>query len=91
MHNSREFGDKRLAPAVLYLRRSAKPDPESIYMKMDGEPITDFSRQFVDEYTGHLRETISSIFDRSEPFSQTGIEDTCRNCDFKALCRKVSR
>ena len=88
VHYSGKYDSKRLAPVLLYIRSSAKPSAEGIYMKMANEPITDFSGGLMNEYIAHLRDTISSIFNPEIPFAQTGLPDTCSKCDFKEICHK---
>ncbi len=90
VHNAPGYGDKRLAPVLLYLRRTAKPTADNIYMRMDNVPVTDFAASYMDEYGKRLRETIMEIFDRNVPFAQTDVRAICAKCDFRELCMRKS-
>lgn len=88
MHYQKEFRDKKLAPALVYIRDSDKDDAEGHYLKMDGTPITDFAANQLNEYEDRLKTTISEMFCRQVPFTQTDIAKSCEYCDFRELCRR---
>ncbi len=88
VHSQPEFRERRLAPVLLYIRQSANPTEDDIYMKMGGEAVTDFAGKYLDEYRKRLQETIAGIFDPTVPFSQTDDVKTCEFCDFRSICHR---
>lgn len=88
VRHSKGYEDKMLAPVLLYIRRSAKPTEDNLYMQMNGAPVTDFTGHYLEDYTSRLQQIISEILNRDIPFTQTDIPDTCKNCNFKELCHR---
>ena len=88
VHHSESFRDRKLAPVLLYLRHSAKPTEDDIYMKMNGVPVCNFAADYMEEYQQRLQDVIKEIFDSNVQFTQTDDNDICQNCDFRDLCRK---
>ncbi|MCQ2217169.1 MAG: PD-(D/E)XK nuclease family protein [Paludibacteraceae bacterium] len=39
-------------------------------------------------YLSFLKNTLTDIFDKSKPFKQTEIADSCTYCDFRNICRR---
>lgn len=90
VHNKPGYEERKLAPVLLYLRSSASPSEDSIYMKMNGEPVTDFAGKYLDDYESRLQETVSEIFNKDVAFTQTKLISNCKYCDFKNICRRKS-
>lgn len=91
VHFNEKYKDKKLAPVLLYIRSSANASADSTYMKISDEAITDFCGKYMEDYLTRLKDTIAEIFNPAIPFNQTGVPDTCLNCDFKDICHKQKK
>ncbi len=84
---------KQLLPQVLYVHHALAPDyKECIQQETGYRKYTDFT-EFTDEYANEFRAELTKllneqIFNPTVPFTQTGVKDNCKYCDFKALCHK---
>lgn len=77
--------DKKLSPAVYYLRSIFKDfDPT---VKCDKHPIEDIS-VYMKEFTEHFNAHLQSIFNPEIPFSQTENINNCKYCAFREVCNR---
>lgn len=84
-----QFSRYRLAPTLLYTRSSSKPTADDIYYHIGKDVLTDFNVQCGREFEEKLIGLISDIFNPDIPFSPTDDKETCKNCDYAQLCRRI--
>ena len=51
------------------------------------EPVEDYS-SLDEEFTERLVHLLEDLFDRKNPFQQTGETDHCRICEFRGICHR---
>lgn len=75
----------KIAPILLYIQKQNRN--ESPRLMLGKEPVDDF-RILKDEFDAMLRDKLKEIFSTTGNFEQTEIEDNCRYCDFRQLCKR---
>jgi len=78
-------------PVLYYIPNSSDSayDPViKVGVKNQAEEVTDFAAQYEEEYREKLCKLLDEIFHPEIPFTQTEIEDHCKYCEFKQLCRR---
>lgn len=83
--------DMKVAPALLYIHKAASDDYSPVITlkepHKEASQVTDYSL-FETEFRECLESLLDEIFHPEVDFTQTEIEDHCKYCDFKALCRR---
>ena len=83
--------DMKVAPALLYIHKAASDDYSPVITlrepHKEASQVTDYSL-FETEFREGLESLLDEIFHPEVDFTQTEIEDHCKYCDFKALCRR---
>lgn len=83
--------DARLKPGIYSLRRFYDKQGFGWSVNFSGGEVDDLTggqKELLDEFSQHLAVCLSDIFDTGRPFVQTENRDTCRYCNFAALCRR---
>ncbi len=78
-------GKMAIEPCLLYIQKQNKDKTPAL--KIGREEINDIRpiKHVVDE---RIAGVVNDIFNGKEDFTQTTNNDTCKFCDFKAMCRK---
>ncbi|WP_418992052.1 PD-(D/E)XK nuclease family protein [Alistipes sp.] len=75
-------------PALYYVRQMHRDDYSPLLddkqLGLRGAPYTRYAGQFEEL----LRETLAEIYDPATPFRQCADADTCKFCDFNAICKR---
>ena len=80
---------KKIVPALYYIQKSADESYKpTITIGGKENEVTDFAEQYEKEFRERLQSLLEEIFDPEVPFTQTEIEDHCKHCDFRHLCRR---
>ena len=83
--------DMKVSPALLYIHKAASDDYSPVITLKEpheeASQVTDYSL-FETEFRECLESLLDEIFHPEVDFTQTEIEDHCKYCDFKALCRR---
>ncbi len=75
-----------LAPTLLYIKLSQKP--EESFIKVGKDFITDYKSQCHEEFAERLQQLLADIFDTDKSFSPAMGDHSCKFCPFKAVCNK---
>ncbi len=79
----------KIQPALYYIQKSADESYEpTITVGGKGNEVNDFAEQYEKEFRERLQSLLEEIFNPEVPFMQTEIEDHCKYCDFRQLCRR---
>jgi ATP-dependent helicase/DNAse subunit B len=82
------FPGTDVIPGLYFIRNSHASDFTSdIYLGTKKGSIDCYS-EVSELFETLLEQRLASIFDRTEPFRQTGNLNSCRNCPFTAICRR---
>ncbi len=73
-------------PALYYVR-SMQDERFSPLLVEGDRPVLRFS-DYRESLNGHLRRTLSELFDFSRPFEQCEDRSVCAYCDFREICRR---
>ena len=73
-----------IAPTLFFVNHARNPS-FTPYLKLGGEPLTDFAR-IADDFREHLTRLIAEVLDSSRPFRPTDDTRTCTSCPYYALC-----
>ena len=73
-----------IAPTLFFVNHARNPS-FTPYLKLGGEPLTDFAR-IDDDFREHLTRLIAEVLDPSRPFRPTDDTRTCTSCLYYALC-----
>ncbi|MBO5382615.1 MAG: PD-(D/E)XK nuclease family protein [Bacteroides sp.] len=80
--------DDKVAPALLYIHHAAEENYSPlIEFGSDKEEVNDFSL-YENDFRKKLQKLLEEIFGLETPFKQTTIEENCKYCDFKRLCKR---
>ncbi len=81
----------KVAPSLLYIHRAASEEYSPVICmgepRKPKEPVLDFS-MYEAEFREHLQQLLNEIFNQDLSFEQTPIEEKCKYCDYKGICRK---
>jgi hypothetical protein len=79
----------KIQPALYYIQKSADESYEpTITVGGKGNEVNDFAEQYEKEFRERLQTLLEEIFNPEVPFKQTEVEDHCKYCDFRQLCRR---
>ena len=82
---------QQVAPALLYIHRAASEDYSPVIELKDGrkskEVVDDFGK-YETEFRKELASLLEELFNPDIPFNQTTIDEKCKYCDFKSLCKR---
>ena len=79
----------KIQPTLYYIQKSADESYEpTITVGGKGNEVNDFAEQYEKEFRERLQSLLEEIFNPEVPFMQTEIEDHCKYCDFRQLCRR---
>ncbi|NPA68462.1 MAG: hypothetical protein GXO50_07635 [Chlorobi bacterium] len=87
-----DFSDKKIKPALYYLRFLNKDDysempPVNINPDLKNIiPDENTAKIILPEFEEKLRKVLEEIFNDEIPFSQTENTAECKNCDFNKIC-----
>lgn len=85
-----DFHAEPLAPALMYTACSFKGGTAGeALLKMNRQPITDFSKQLSEEFRERIHRLLEEIYDSSIPFGQTPNTQHCTYCPFIDICRRA--
>ena len=76
-------GKLAVAPSLLYIQKQRRD--QMPVLTLGHEEITDV-RTIKQEVDDNIARIVDDIFNGSDPYVQTGDEDRCQYCDFRALC-----
>jgi RecB family exonuclease len=74
----------QLISGIISLRKSS-----SYLIKTDIDKNDNIDKALLSDFKDELKKIIGSIFDTSEPFSQTENRDTCDLCAFNTICNRT--
>ena len=74
----------QLMSGIISLRKSS-----SYLIKTDIDKSDYIDKALLSDFKNELKKIIGSIFDASEPFSQTENRDTCDLCTFNTICNRT--
>lgn len=83
----RRTEERDVEPALYYVRAMHRPD--YVPLLRDKERKTEGARydRYSEEFEQELRCKLTELFDLSVPFRQCTDRDSCRFCDYRAICR----
>jgi CRISPR/Cas system-associated exonuclease Cas4 (RecB family) len=83
--------DEKIMPGLYAMRSLYEPGFDPALFLGSRQPRTrlDSFGEVEQEFTRHLRITLSGIFDRTIPFTQTENRMKCRICNFAAICNRT--
>ena len=79
---------RSVTPCLFYVHKSGAAD-YSPHLTLARQPLRDV-RVVSDDFMERLRTLVTEIFDPDVPFRPTPKADTCRYCDFRKLCGKMT-
>lgn len=76
---------KPISPGLFFVRSSSNTayDPAILLNK---EPVTNFQSQVFKEFDEGMRALLDEMFNSDAPYTQAEKEDSCKYCDFCAIC-----
>jgi hypothetical protein len=89
---SGQHSGERIQPGLYVMRELYEKDFDpALRMKSSSGFISvDHFGNLEEEFIAHLEKVLAEIFDPGIPFTMTGNEDLCRNCDFAGICSRIS-
>ncbi len=81
---------EKIAPAILYLRETARDDSPVIQMGQNKNSMIEINNfaLLADQFNKKLQELLEEIFDNHTSFNQTEFINRCNYCDYKQLCHR---
>ena len=76
--------DAVVYPQLMYVKLPADKRDEAV--KIDKEEITDYRKEYGEEFRSLMVETIERMFSPETEFAATPVVSNCEYCDFKELC-----
>ena len=74
-----------ISPSLFFVRQNGY-DGDDDTLLMNKQPVTDFRTQAADEFEGKMNELLEEIFHSDVPYTQSPDLNSCKNCDFCAIC-----
>lgn len=87
-------GGERLPviPSLIFIHKAGEVEGKeySPYIKIgvrkEAKYVTDFGKEYSEEFSSRLSELLGQILDEATPFEPTKVEDFCKTCKFRDLC-----
>ena len=79
-----------VSPVIYQVKKFFGKEPLVIYEKPSrsvSNVVNDFAI-YRDEFTGHLNQLLTSLFDRNVPFKQVEDTEICKYCIYRKLCNR---
>lgn len=83
----RRTGERDVEPALYYVREMHRDD-YSPRLRDAEHPEAARYAAWSGEFEERVRQTLAELFDPAVPFRQCDDAETCRYCDFNAICRR---
>lgn len=74
----------KVSPALLFIRQTTQANYDPT-LSIHGERVADI-RPLRTDYMAHLRQLLTSIFNRQLPFMPTEVSERCSQCPFAKVC-----
>ncbi|MDR3236470.1 MAG: PD-(D/E)XK nuclease family protein [Prevotellaceae bacterium] len=78
--------DNNVVPKLYFLRKIYQHDTDFLLTEKDTKQRISEISPYVAPFTGELVRTLSHLFNKAIPFTQTADLDTCHYCDYKKIC-----
>ena len=79
-----EKTDAVVYPQLMYVKLATDKRDEAV--KIDKAEITDYRKEYGEEFRSLMQETVERIFSPETEFAATPVVSNCEYCDFKILC-----
>ena len=79
-----EKTDTVVYPQLMYVKMATDKRDEAV--KIDKAEISDYRKEYGEEFRSLMHETIERIFSPETEFAATPVVSNCEYCDFKILC-----
>ena len=79
-----EKTDAVVYPQLMYVKLATDKRDEAV--KIDKAEITDYRKEYGEEFRSLMQETVERIFSPETEFAATPMVSNCEYCDFKILC-----
>lgn len=83
LHNNPEVSSDLIQPGIIAFQKLRQG-----VFQLEIDQNHDLSTSFKATCTQYFNDLLADIFDKEQPFVQTDDMNTCKNCDFKSICKR---